>query len=223
MEVISMGRGMSTRVARKEETACGRQEDPDFIRSPHIGMTRRELLMATTAAGVFAAVCLWSPILARAAEGAPTPSHIEGPYYKLKSPLRTSLLEHGMAGTRLVLKGRVLATDGTPIRGALVDFWQADASGVYDNEGYRLRGHQFTDEQGRYALETIVPGNYPGRTAHIHVKVQAPGQPVLTTQLFFPEDPRNRTDWLYKPGLLMQVQDAAHGREAVFDFVLKLR
>jgi len=66
--------------------------------------------------------------------------------------------------------------------------------GCMTNTGYRLRGHQFTDEAGRYALETVVPGLYPGRTRHLHVKVQAPNQPVLTTQLYFPGQPSNATD-----------------------------
>ena len=86
-----------------------------------------------------------------------------------------------MPGTRIVVEGSVLTTDCRPMPQALVDFWQADDRGQYDNAGYRLRGHQFTDDTGHYRLETIVPGLYPGRTRHIHVKVQAPNQPVLTT------------------------------------------
>jgi len=131
-------------------------------------------------------------------------------------------VEESMQGTRLVLTGRVLSTTGSPIPRARVDFWQADATGVYDNSGFRLRGHQFTDETGRYSLHTIVPGPYSGRTPHIHVKVQVPGKPELTTQLFFPDDARNRTDPLYKPGLLLIVQNTNSGKEATFDFVLDL-
>jgi len=183
----------------------------------------RGILAAALVGTVLGAVGVLMPVPARGAEREPTASQVEGPYYKPNSPLRTSLLEKGMPGTRLVLKGRVLSSDGSPIQGARLDFWQADANGAYDNDGYRLRGHQFTDEQGRYSLETVVPGNYAGRTSHIHVKAQGPGQPILTTQLFFPDDPRNRADWLYKPGLLLQVQDTASGKEAAFDFVLKLR
>ena len=66
---------------------------------------------------------------------------------------------------------------------ALLDVWHADDRGGYDTAGFRLRGHQFTDGSGRFELETIVPGLYPGRTRHIHVKVQAPNGPILTTQL----------------------------------------
>ena len=86
---------------------------------------------------------------------------------------------------------------------ALVDFWQADDRGQYDNTGYRLRGHQFTDDTGHYRLETIVPGLYSGRTRHIHVKVQAPNQPVLTTQLYFHGEPANQRDFIFNPDLVM--------------------
>jgi protocatechuate 3,4-dioxygenase beta subunit len=104
----------------------------------------------------------------------------------------------------------------------LLDFWHADDKGVYDNEGFKLRGHQFTDDEGRYALETIVPGLYPGRTRHFHLKVQAPHQPVLTTQLYFPDEPANSSDRIFNSALLMQVKDTTEGKEASFNFVLKI-
>ena len=103
---------------------------------------------------------------------------------------------------------------------ALLDFWQADDAGAYDNAGYRLRGHQFADDQGRYSLETIVPGLYPGRTRHIHVKVQAPNQPMLTTQLYFPGEPSNDRDSIFNSALLMDVRDDTAGKVGVFNFVL---
>jgi protocatechuate 3,4-dioxygenase beta subunit len=151
-----------------------------------------------------------------------TPAQTEGPYFKRSSPERASLLEPGMSGTRLVLTGRVLATDCRPVARALLDFWQADARGQYDNTGFRLRGHQFTDDSGAYRLETVVPGLYPGRTRHIHVKVQAPNQPVLTSQLYFPGEPRNASDGIYDARLLMDVQDGGDGQTGAFDFVLDL-
>ncbi|CAL9345216.1 carbohydrate-binding protein [Streptomyces sp. enrichment culture] len=150
----------------------------------------------------------------------PTPPQTEGPYFKPRSPRRTSLLEPGLPGTRLTVTGYVFGRACRPIPGTLLDFWQADANGAYDNTGFRLRGHQFTDARGAFALTTIVPGLYPGRTRHIHVKVQAPGRPVLTTQLYFPNEPRNTTDTLFDPRLLMTVRDGQGGREAAFDFVL---
>ncbi len=152
----------------------------------------------------------------------PTPAQTEGPYYTPNTPERTSFLEAGIAGTKLIVTGYVLSTDCQPLAQTLVDFWHCDDAGVYDNAGYHLRGHQFTDDQGRYYLETILPGVYPGRTRHIHVKVQAPNQPVLTTQMYFPGEPSNNTDGIFRPDLVMDVQDAADGKAASFNFVLAI-
>jgi len=150
-----------------------------------------------------------------------TPALTEGPYFKAGSPERTSLLESGMAGTRLVLTGYVLTADCQPVAHALIEFWQADAGGQYDNSGYTLRGQQYTDAAGRYQLETVVPGEYPGRTEHIHVKVQAPNGPVLTTQLFFPGVARNSSDGIFDASLVLPVQDTGSGLTATFNFVVR--
>ncbi|MDR7521449.1 MAG: intradiol ring-cleavage dioxygenase [Armatimonadota bacterium] len=152
-----------------------------------------------------------------------TPAQTEGPFYRPRSPQRTSLLEPGVTGTKIVVAGYVLTRTCRPVPRALVDFWHADDRGEYDNVGYRLRGHQFTDEAGRYYLETIVPGLYPGRTRHFHVKVQAANRPVLTTQLYFPGEPRNQTDRIFHPRLLLDVREAAGGKVATFNFVLDIR
>jgi protocatechuate 3,4-dioxygenase beta subunit len=152
-----------------------------------------------------------------------TPSETEGPYFKANSPERASLIVAGVTGTKLTISGRVLSTRGQPIAKALLDFWQANAQGSYDNAGYTLRGHQFSDAEGHYLLVTVIPGLYPGRTRHIHVKVQAPSQPVLTTQLYFPNEPRNNGDSLYNPKLLLTLQDAPDGgKVATFNFVLNV-
>jgi protocatechuate 3,4-dioxygenase beta subunit len=156
------------------------------------------------------------------ADGSPTPRQTAGPYFRPESPERTSLLEPGLRGTRIVVAGTVLSTGCQPVPRALVDFWHADDSGAYDNVGYRLRGHQFADDQGRYRLETIVPAVYAGRTRHIHVKVQAPSGPVLTTQLYFPGESGNQRDPIYSRELVMLVRDAADGKTGTFDFVLDL-
>lgn len=149
-----------------------------------------------------------------------TQEQTEGPYFKRRSPARSSLIEPGMAGTRLVLAGSVLTRSCRPVAGALLDFWQADGSGAYDNAGFRMRGHQFADAEGRYRLETIIPGEYPGRTPHIHVKVQAPGGRVLTTQLYFPHMARNARDRIYRPELEMALADDGAGKSGRFTFVL---
>jgi protocatechuate 3,4-dioxygenase beta subunit len=150
-----------------------------------------------------------------------TPAQTEGPYYTPNSPERASLIESGMGGTKLILTGYVLTTDCQPIAKARLDFWQADDQGAYDNVGYRLRGQLFTDESGRYTLETILPGEYPGRPPHIHVKVQAPNGPVLTSQIYFPGMAANERDSIFDPALLADVQETADGKMATFNFVVR--
>jgi protocatechuate 3,4-dioxygenase beta subunit len=152
----------------------------------------------------------------------PTPRQTEGPYFTPNSPKRASLLEPGIAGTRLVVTGMVLTRSCRPVANALVDFWQCDDAGEYDTSGYRLRGHQFTDAKGVYRLETIVPGLYPGRTRHIHVKVQAPNERMLTTQLYFPNERRNDRDRIFDSELLMRMTETGGPRQGRFDFVLAL-
>ena len=152
----------------------------------------------------------------------PTPAETQGPFFKPRSPQRTSLLETSAGGTRIVLTGRVFSRRCRPLAGTLLDFWHADDDGEYDNIGFRLRGHQFTDAAGRYQLETIVPGLYPGRTRHFHVKVQAPRSRVLTTQLYFPGEPRNRSDGLFRPDLLVALKSEPGAKQARFNFVLDL-
>jgi protocatechuate 3,4-dioxygenase beta subunit len=121
-----------------------------------------------------------------ACSGQLTSANQEGPYYSPGSPQRASLIEAGMPGTPFLLFGRVFDQDCIPISGAQLDFWQADANGDYDNQGYTLRGHVFSDQDGSYTLETIEPGRYPGRPPHIHVKVFSPdGRELLTTQMYF--------------------------------------
>ncbi len=151
-----------------------------------------------------------------------TPAVTEGPFFKAGSPERSSLLDSGVTGQKLVLTGYVLTADCKPVAHALVDFWQANAQGQYDNAGYSLRGHQFTDANGRYQLETIVPGLYPGRTEHIHVKVQAPNGPVLTTQLFFPGVQDNSQDGIFNQALLVQVLSSdSSSMQAAYNFVVR--
>jgi protocatechuate 3,4-dioxygenase beta subunit len=154
----------------------------------------------------------------------PTRPEIEGPFFKPASPLRGDLREPGMAGRPVELAGYVLTRSCRPVAGALIELWHADDQGEYDNKGFRLRGHLFADTKGHYAFRTIMPGLYPGRTRHFHVKVQAAAEsPVLTTQLYFPEEPRNQEDDYFHPELLMQVAASDDALRARFDVVLALR
>lgn len=151
-----------------------------------------------------------------------TPGQIGGIHFR-PSPLRHDVVFPKLAGTRLTLEGLVLTTACKPVSHARLDFWQADSHGQYDDSGFRLRSHQFTDAHGRYRLETIVPGPYPGRTPHVHVKVHAPGQPTLTTELYFPGASYNSRDPYFDRRLLVRLDEVKKRFVAQFDFVLRLR
>ena len=153
----------------------------------------------------------------------PTSSTTEGPFYKKGSPEKTRLHEEGVPGERLALKGHVFDSEGSPIAGAWLDFWQADGNGRYDNKGYVLRGHQYADESGKYTPETVVPGHYPGRTPHIHVKVKSrDGRSTLTTQLFMPGLATNKTDPIFRDELVVCMSSSSGAKSATFDFVIDL-
>jgi protocatechuate 3,4-dioxygenase beta subunit len=147
---------------------------------------------------------------------------IEGPYFKPSSPERTSLLEGDIDGVRLTVRGRVVDGNCEPIAGAIIDFWQADDDGAYDNAGFLLRGHQVVDADGRYEVSTIVPGRYLNgsqyRPAHVHCKVYVRGVERLTTQLYFEGDPYNEVDpWFSELTMLRPREDGA-ALVADFDF-----
>jgi protocatechuate 3,4-dioxygenase beta subunit len=149
--------------------------------------------------------------------GRQTQPQTPGPFFKPSSPMKSVLFEPGQKAGLLLVGGQVLSPDCRPVAKALLDFWHADEFGEYDNKGFRFRGHQFTDAQGRWRLETIVPGEYPGRARHIHVKVQAPGKRILTTQLYFPAAMGHHDDGLYRRDLEMRMPKAGEGN---FDFVV---
>lgn len=121
---------------------------------------------------------------------------VEGPYYRAEAPFRTTLAPTNAGGEKLVISGTVYAPDcKTPLVGALVDIWHADSNGTYDetSSDYRYRGRIFTDQNGYYQFETILPGYYRlgngFRPRHIHFKVSKSNYQTLTTQLYFNGDP----------------------------------
>ncbi len=214
-----------TAVAQAASTATPMQGSPTAAAPTQVPMqpSSTQLPAAQSVPTQTVTIQTIAPAPACSSPAASTPAVTEGPYFKAGSPERSSLLTSGITGTKLVLTGYVLTADCKPIAHALLDFWHADANGNYDNSGYTLRGHQFTDASGRYQLTTIVPGLYPGRTEHIHVKVQAANGPVLTTQLFFPGVAGNQTDSIFDPKLLVNVQDTGNGLEATFNFIVNAK
>ncbi len=157
----------------------------------------------------------------------PTPPDIEGPFYLAGAPIQDHLCDN----PTLHLHGKIFDTDGNPASPAgdqlVLDFWQADANGVYDENGYKFRGKviaRFSDLGNTYSLHTIRPGDYKisdteFRCSHIHVKVTCPGFISLTTQIYFRDDPFNQTDHWFDASRV--IKDGPVPSVGIFDFVLK--
>ncbi|PLU24767.1 intradiol ring-cleavage dioxygenase [Sinorhizobium medicae] len=126
-----------------------------------------------------------------------TPALTAGPFYKPDAPLRHDLSGDAPDGERITIAGYVLDGNCRPIARSLVEIWHADETGAYDTRGYRLRGHQVTDERGRWWFSTIIPALYPGRN-----------------------EPQNDGDRLYSPSLLLDLRDTEDGKFGRFDFVV---
>ena len=216
------GRDVAPAAGVAQEPAIAAPETGETATAPEQEPTKAAAV-AADAEEVAPDVATAEPDAAIVCDGRPTPSNPEGPFYTPDTPERASLIEQGMAGEPITISGRVLDTDCQPVAGAMVDFWQTDAAGDYDNVGYRLRGHQFTDEEGRYSLETIIPGQYPGRPAHIHLKIFTPdGREVLTSQLYIPGISENVPDGFFDRALLVRL-NAVEGemQQGFFDFVVR--
>jgi protocatechuate 3,4-dioxygenase beta subunit len=152
-----------------------------------------------------------------------TSANQEGPYYSPGSPEKTSLIEAGMPGVPIQITGRVFDQECEPVPGAKLDFWLADINGEYDNAGFTLRGHLFSDEDGNYTLQSIEPTAYTGRPPHIHVKVFAPdGRELLTTQMYF-SGSEESPDVTASPDLLVEYlePDGDGLKQARFNFVVQ--
>jgi protocatechuate 3,4-dioxygenase beta subunit len=195
-------------------------------------LSRRKILSSALASSSIG-LAVQYPALTFAQSATPTPEchdgdkatirQTEGPYFKPSSPQRADLIEPGATGQLVEVTGHVLTRSCRPVERALLDLWHADEQGEYDNAGFRYRGHIFTDGEGRYRFRTILPGLYPGRTRHYHVKVQAPERPVLTTQLYFADEPANRHDGLFRRELVMRIAETRNSFAAWFDFILDIR
>lgn len=161
-----------------------------------------------------------APEVARsqARELAVTPAQTLGPFYPRSAAERPAQIDADLLtvqgervmtkGTPLYLTGRVLTRHGRPVAGALVEIWQCDANAVYHHpdggaeserdpyfQGY---GQARTDANGAFHFRTIEPVPYPGRTPHIHVRVQSLAEGALATQLYLPNHPGNERDFLYR-------------------------
>lgn len=211
-----------------------------FLRSGALGVTAAALAVSGVAgrasAGPAALKTGDAPLpVTPACSGHEIPAEIEGPLFKPDSPERTNFVTPAVRGVYLDLRGIVYDTACAPVSGALLDFWSCDQNGDYDTSGFSLRGHQYTNKKGEFHLRTIVPRDYYGRwgrrAAHIHVQAQAPGGPVLITQLYFPDDTQaygrefatiNAGDRLFNRALVITLGElTANHYDGRFDFVIK--
>jgi protocatechuate 3,4-dioxygenase beta subunit len=150
--------------------------------------------------------------------------------FKPGSPSRMSFVESGVTSSKVVLTGFVIGLKCGRVKDARLEFWQADPRGAYDMQGFRFRGYQLTDAEGRYRLETIMPGPIAKRAPHVGARLTPPGQPPLTTVLFFPDDARNAADPQFAPKLVMKRGSAFQAQSELpkdvqafrFDFILNL-
>jgi protocatechuate 3,4-dioxygenase beta subunit len=162
-----------------------------------------------------------------AADGAcaQTADNILGPFYKEGAPFRSDLTSGVSVSKVLEVRGRVVGCDcETPLADAIVDIWQADESGAYDNTGYLLRGRMLTDTDGQYLYSSVLPGAYLNgsqyRPKHIHYKVTHPSASGLVTQLYFQGDPYIPQDPFVKDALVMPLSEDSGIYRVTFDIVL---
>ncbi len=120
----------------------------------------------------------------------PTPWNELGPFYKRAAPSTAHLRAAGDPGLPVAISGKVFDTRGNIVQGAKLEIWQADHHGRYDLDGYHYRTALVSDQAGKYAFDSVMPGHYPARVCqHVHYIVTAPGHKALTTQLYFATDP----------------------------------
>lgn len=179
---------------------------------------RQEFILLSDTSGV---TMLVDAINHRVPGGA-TESTIFGPFYREGAPELPmgATISQDSRGEPVVVSGRVLATDGTPIPNALLDIWETNENGLYEQQDpeqpdMNLRGKFRTDGEGRYRFVGIKPvsysipddgpvghllralGRHPFRPAHIHLLISAKGFAPVTTHLFVKGDPYLDSDAVF--------------------------
>ena len=135
-------------------------------------MTPRVVLAVIVAALVLAPVV--TPVSATACP--PTGTDMLGPFYVAGAPVRST------TGDGLTVEGIVRSTrECKTLAGATLEWWSADVRGSYDDAH---RATQVANGEGRFRYVTDMPGKYPGRPVHLHVKVTALGHRALVTQIY---------------------------------------
>jgi protocatechuate 3,4-dioxygenase beta subunit len=181
-----------------------------------------------------------------------TPAQTEGPFYPVKDQpdkdndltLVRGRTEHAR-GQVILVRGLVTDEECRPIERALVEIWQACASGRYNHPGddnpapldpdFQYWGRALTDGDGRYEFRTILPGAYPAdtdwtRPPHIHFKVHRKGYHELTTQMYFEGEALNDRDRILmslpagdREAVIVRLEDVAEPGVKACRFDLGLR
>ena len=159
-----------------------------------------------------------------------TPNTLAGPFYRPDVPDMAdgATISRDGIGEPLQVSGRIAGVDGQGIGGAMIEVWQANSQGVYENQQpdlqpeFNLRGRFTANDAGEFHFTTVCPRGYalPGdgpvgrlmerigitlqRPAHLHFRVTAPGFQTLTTHIYDRDDPQIGSDALFcvKPELL---------------------
>ena len=179
-----------------------------------------------------------------------TPNTLAGPFYRADAPFvaNGANLSRDGCGEPLSISGQIVDLDGTAIPAALVEVWQANADGHYENQDpdqqpeFNLRGKFQASSDGRFDYRTVRPGGYDlpcdgpvgrmmagmglrlARPAHLHFRVTAAGFDTLTTHVFDRADPAIGQDALFgvKPELLYDFKQAS-GRAGQDELLLDVQ
>lgn len=164
-----------------------------------------------------------------------TTTDILGPFYRPGSPERININSKEYAGKLFHLSGTVFKEDGkTPFKNGMIEIWQCDENGVYDNTSaeYRYRGTQKTGNDGKYHFIGMHPIPYPAakdspiwRPAHIHLLISGQGQQDLITQIYLEGDPHLEKDMgSMSPEAvrrILKISNNSNNEEAIrFDIVM---
>lgn len=193
-------------------------------------VTRRSIVRSALAVG---GIAVSAPAYAGLAQI--TPIQGKGPFYPIEKPLDqdadlTAIAgKTGRAQGQIVhLTGRVLDSRGRPVRGTIIEIWQANAHGRYSHPGdsnqapldpnFEGFSVQQTDDQGRYRFKTIKPGPYPvdgswTRPPHIHFDIKGRGSQIVT-QMYFENESLNDVDKLLQGASNRQALIAQYGQLA---------
>ena len=196
-------------------------------------MNRRNLIRNTIISTVAIAGAS-SMSLAQQCLQTKTPKQTEGPFYPIVDQIDTDADLIRVTGKNKIALGEIVIIQGLltdqnckPVVGALVEIWQACASGKYDHPSdpntapidpnFQYWGKSVTDANGKYQFRTIKPGTYAAspdwiRPAHIHFKISALGYIELITQLYFVGDQFNNKD------LILQRLKKEDQKKVIVDF-----